>query len=368
LKPLSNRKNLDVKPRDESHRTAMFKNARLRLLMSLVGFEKVGEEDVPEASWIVPSSLAEVDLRDTKSIIEKMLENPPSEDDGIDPRKQLRRKRVASSSVDHYSSDIDFGSDSEGEDNIPDGLLFPPNPRSKSNTLDEPKKNRRKRRQKDDDESQDDAQLEEHRRNRQANALARQAKIKSDLYIHASDDDTDEDADRDFFLQEEERRKTQAERIRQELLASVPGDASKNAQSKKRRKRQSDGDDLEGLEMEGKKRRQMNALGLSDDDSEDDILMMDIVSSKSQEQTSASHKNPGHGTPLTSDDDLDIDDDLAFHKSRDYENLAAIDDNGEVGHASHKAAAAVGSDDDDVPVMSSRRRMKGGFVVDSDSE
>ncbi|KAN0086534.1 Timeless domain containing protein [Elaphomyces granulatus] len=358
---------IDVKPRDESHRTAMFKNARLRLLMSLVGFEKVGEEDVPEASWIVPS-LAEADLRDTKSIIEKALEKPPSEDDGIDPRKQLRRKRVASSSVDHYSSDIDFGSDSEGEDNIPDGLLFPPNPRSKSNTLDELKKNRRKRRQKDDDdESLDDAQLEEHRRNRQANALARQAKIKSDLYIHASDDDTDEDADRDFFLQEEERRKTQAERIRQELLASVPDDASKNTQSKKRRKRRNAGDDLEGLEMGGKKRRQMNALGLSDDDSEDDILMMDIASSKSQDQTSASHKNPGHGT-LTSDDDLDVDDNLAFHKSRDYENLAPIDNNGEVGHASHKAAAAVGSDDDDAPVMSSRRRMKGGFVVDSDSE
>jgi replication fork protection complex subunit Tof1/Swi1 len=367
LKPLSDRKLLDVKPPDESHRTAMFKNARLRLLMSLIGFEKVGVEDIPEASWIVPS-LAEADLRDIKSIIENKLENPLNEDDGVDPRKQLRRKRVASSPADHYT-DINFGSDSEGEDDVPDGPLFPPNPRSKANALDKLKKNRRKRRQKDeddeDDESLDDAQLEERRRNRQANALARQAKIKSDLYIHASDDDTDEDGDRDFFLQEEERRKTQAERIRQELLASVSdGAPKKNAQSKKRRKRQSAGDDLEGLEMESKKRRQMNVIDLeSGDDGEDDILMVDTKQSPgSQEQTLASHENSDHGT-LTSDDDFDVDD-----KSRNYENLAPIDDKGEIGHVSHEVAAAVGSDDDDAPVMSSRRRIRGGFVVDSDSE
>ncbi|KAJ5806999.1 hypothetical protein N7474_010591 [Penicillium riverlandense] len=338
-----------VKTRDDFCKNAMFANAKLRLLMTVVGFERLGVEDVPGASWVVPSAMTATDLHEIISGVNKALVSPVSEEN--DPREQLRRKPTGSArdSLTLQSNvNVNFGSESEGEDEVPDGFLFPPNPRSKSNALDELKKKRKKKRKSDaEEEPLDDEILEERRQARLTNTLARQAKIKSDLFIHASDEESDEEADKEFFRLEAERRKKQAENVKKAMLTGE----MEAAQGKKKvsRKRKS-----ETGAAEAKRARRKSAESDVDSDGDDDILMADLddQSPRSQQEVSTSHGALDEDTPLTSaEDDLYFDDDLAF--SRDKPVSAAMD---------------VDDDDEDTPVVPSRRRMRGGFVLESDSD
>ncbi|GAD94912.1 mating-type switching protein swi1 [Paecilomyces variotii No. 5] len=360
-----------VKHSDEACRTAMFSNAKLRLLMTLAGFERLGVEDVPGASWVVPSSSTAKTLRDTKDTIEKSRSNPMQEINGEDPRHQLRRKVHRGTRDDSQGPmDVDFGADSEGEDILPDGPLFPPNLRTKSNALQELKQKRRKRHQSTEEhEPLDDETLEARRRTREANALARQAKIKSDLYIHASDEESDEDGGEEFFRLEEERRKAQAKRIRKALLTGIVEDPAQSTKTKKGGKRMSTDGELEASNA-GRKRARSSLFGGGSDDgeSDDDILMTVAEQSPSPPRAgSASNEAVDNETPLTSaEDEMDFDDDLAFSKERQSQ-VAAED----LSSAKEQDATVNGDDDDDedAPIIApSRRQMRGGFVVDSDSE
>jgi replication fork protection complex subunit Tof1/Swi1 len=331
----------------------MFSNAKLRLLMGLVGFERVGMEDVPGAAWVVPAPLSSKDLRETVSTVNKSLLNPMPEGGDEDPRQLLRRKERGSArqSLVQGTLDVNFGSDSEGEDTVPDGPLFPPNPRSKANALDELKKKRKtKKKSKDDAETEplDDETLEARREARLSNALARQAKIKSDLFIHASDEESDAEADEEFFRLEEERRKKQAENVKKALLTGT----LEKAKGKKKGKRKSGA----GTTTAEPKRQRRGSGSVSDavSDADGDILMaeLDALSPGSPQEVSASHGAQDEDTPITSAvDDMDFDDDLVF--SRDRQS---------------KAAPEADADDEDTLVVPTRRRMRGGFVIESDSE
>ena len=135
-----------VKSKDDFVQNAMFSNATLRLLMKIAGFERLGVEDVLGAAWIVPSSLKSEDLRNTLTEIKKSLETPFPSDGDDDPRKHLQKKDRGSGRGEALQGtlDVNFGSESEGED-VPEGPLFPANPRSKASALDELKKKRKKK-------------------------------------------------------------------------------------------------------------------------------------------------------------------------------------------------------------------------------
>lgn len=317
--------------------------------MVLVGFERLGVEDVPGASWVVPSALGSKALRYIKSVIDNCLEKPFAEDNERDPRDLLRRKDIGDVYEEGHRAlaDVNFGSDSEGEE-VPDGPLFPPNPRSKSNALNDLKKKRKQKQKEDNREPLDDEIIEERRLNRQKNALARQAKIRSELYIHASDDETDEEGDEEFFRLEEQRRKDQAVRIKKALLLGAMEDpenqTGRKKSGQKRKTVQSAGN------ADERKRRRPSPQAESDDD--DDILMTGVDRPLSRE-------SPNH----EQDDDSDLDDDFAF--SRDRQKSASPN------HSIHSSGANAdgNQDEDEEPVTApSRRRMRAGFVVDSDSE
>ncbi|KAJ6015703.1 hypothetical protein N7540_010294 [Penicillium herquei] len=350
-----------VKAQDEFCQNAMFANAKLRLLMGLVGFERLGVEDVPGASWVITPSLKASDIRETISNLNHTLVNPIPEGSDEDPRTLLRRKDVSSgrNSGVHEALDVNFGSESEGEDTVPDGIMFPPNPRSKSSALDELKKKRKKKTRATSEgerEPLDDGTLEALRQARLANALARQQKIKSELFIHPSDEESDEEADREFFRLEEERRKAQAENIKTAMLTGIV--AKSTAKGKKKasvRKRKSD----EGIAAAGTSKRRRRESGSAesdaDSDSDGDVVMtdMDAASPQSQQAVSTSHgAQDNEDTPLTSaEDDMDFDEDFAFGGNRQKPSAPANDSEGE----------------EDTPVVPSRR-MRGGFVIESDSE
>jgi len=322
----------------------MFSNAKLRLLMGLVGFERVGMEDVPGATWVVPAPLSSNDLRETVSTVNKALLNPMPEGDE-DPRQLLRRREIGSArqSLVQGTLDVNFGSDSEGEDIVPDGPLFPPNPRSKANALDELKKKRKtKKKSKEDGETEplDEEALQALREARLSNTLARQAKIKSDLFIHASDEESDEEADKEFFRLEEERRKKQAENVKKALLTGT----LEKARDKKKCKRKSG----KGTSTTKPKRQRRGSDSISDADADGDILMAELDQSPGSPEVSTSHRVQEY-TPAFADD-MDYDDDLVFSRDRKAQAVPEVDDV-----------------DEDTPVAPSRR-IRGGFVIESDSE
>jgi hypothetical protein len=49
----------------------MFKDNKLRLLMTLVGFSRLGEHHDPDATWVVPSSLTSTQLQESIDLIRK---------------------------------------------------------------------------------------------------------------------------------------------------------------------------------------------------------------------------------------------------------------------------------------------------------
>lgn len=339
--------------------------------MKLAGLERLGMQDVMGASWCVPSSLDSAALSDVKSIIDRGLETPVTEIDGLDPREQIRRKPTAEPKETFQTTlDVDFGSESEGEDGIPDGLLFPPNPRTKSqNALEELKEKRRKRKSNKDKEPLDDFVIEERRRNREENARARQAKIKSDLFVHDSDDESDAEADRAFFEREEAGRRAQDQRIREALVSKAleEDEASTEQTSTKktnRRKRRSIGDDDEddaeqntASEVQKKQRVTIGGFEMSDDDDDDDdVLMTELGDNHSLSKPASTGQEDGEqNTPPTSaeHEEWDLDKELNSHKA--------------LGQGAVVTAPA-SDEDEDGPVASNRRRGRAGFVIDSDSE
>ncbi|OGE48753.1 hypothetical protein PENARI_c026G06180 [Penicillium arizonense] len=353
---------ITVKSKDEACKSAMFSNARLRLLMKLVGFERLGVEDVVGAAWVIPASQQSKDLHESISEIQKALQTPFSGDGDDDPRKHLTQKKPGGPRATVQGTlDVSFGSDSEGEDVVPDGILFPPNPRSKANALDQLKK-KRKKKSKDTEPELDDETLQARRDARLSNALSRQAKIKSDLFIHASDEESDEEADKEFFRLEEERRKKHDAAVKHAIRIGATDTSSKGKRKGKKaagRKRSDTGGSATAKNK--RQRRDPGSAGSdadSDADADGDILMaeLDAQSSHSQQEVSTSlGAGEDDDTPLTSgEDDLAFDDDLAFMRDRPSKPKPPAPEND--------------AEDEDVPVAASRRRMRGGFVIESDSE
>jgi replication fork protection complex subunit Tof1/Swi1 len=360
----------------------MLRNAKLRLLMTLAGFEWLGIDEGSDTSWIIPSSLSSETLEATRTTVEKYCEHPIAEDDGHDPRDQLRRKRTAESGVGiyHTALDVDFGNDSEGEDDTNfDGVMFPPNIRSRSAILDKLKMTRRKRRKiVDDSEVEvelDEKTLEARRMARQANALARQQKIKSDLFVHASDEESDEEADMEFFAREEERRKEQAARIMEALAAGrLEENHSKKENRGARRKRKGEGS-AEDDDDHGERKRQRSDEISTDSDVEGSPLIGDVY--LPSQKLSASQLAVNHDTPPTSTED-----DFGFNLGRQSPGRAfywtTTPKTGRIRVTAQTSDEPDGSeaeedsdnDDDKVPVVrpSRRPRTMAGFLIDSDSE
>lgn len=353
----------------------MFRNGRLRLLLTLSGLQLSGE-DVPGARWLIPSFLTSKSLQETHNIIQKHCDNPADEIDGLDPHKLLRRKRVVDPTAPQPDAtvNVDFGSDSEGEDNANlDELLFPPNPRSKSSALDELKKKRRKKRTPNDGEGDnelDDEILEARRLARQQNALERQRKIKSDLYVHASDEESDEDADNEFFQREEERRKAQAAHVREALITDFENKSKKSGKGQRKRKKtpmlldsddDADADDVNGSESDviaGQRKRPRSETVTSKSGDEMDGI----------EETAPSprRRSGAHTPPTSTEDDLLFG--LGESPSFSFQRAAETGESSKTQTPKDSNMNDADDDDEPVAIRTRRPRVMAGFVVDSDSE
>jgi replication fork protection complex subunit Tof1/Swi1 len=330
----------------------MFKNAKIRLLMTLVGFERLGIEDILGATWIIPSSLPGADLDDSYKLVEDAIKDPLTDADGYDPRAQLRRKR----SDEEEAPRAEFIDDSEGESNVEEEFLYPANPRSKLDLPNKPKKKlRRKRDQDEEGKILDEETLDARRLAREQAALERRRKIKSEAYIRDSDDESDPEADKAFFAQEAERRKRNERHIMEALKLGMTLDESA-AESKKRKSH--------GESKQRQKRRRQ-----SEDEEESDVDLLFISEGSSQRRKSTSSEQAGEAeTPLSSQSQDSDDDDDDVEEKADSPRLLPMSSSPALKTADAEMRDVMEDDDDEEEVVVSRPRDRGrrGLFVDSD--
>ena len=386
---------LVVKPDGESRRIAMFKDNRLRLLMTLVGFERLGFDDEPNATWIIPSSISSKGLTESAEMVRKHEVSPRAEygddENPIVPQDLLRRKALHRPRAAYDDDSGDEGLIDDGEEDF----LFPaggPTDR-KSEALNDLKKSRRQRHKDTDGELAMDEETREQRRiAREEGNLEKRKKIKSDLFVHDSDEEDDEEKDRRFFAQEEERRKGQSMRVLEALRSGKmeSGDQGEAGTAKvKKRKIAGAGDSASG-----KRRRRTLPLNLADDDDESLPVMSAGSSSPTHTATfENSEADDAAETPLSSPH-VQAFDGGGSGSELDQENLnkeiANVKEGSDIvmpdAHDEHESQASatgtklansraqdgfiIDSDEEDAaPVMKTMRsRKRGGVIVDSDED
>lgn len=319
-------------PDNEERRVAMFKDNKLRLLMTLAGFERLGVEDEPGVTWIIPSTIAARELHETHEMIEKHRNNPVTEygEEGNQKTAEDMLRRASTEKKRRVEYDDDSGGDdgfiSEGDE---DFLYAPggPTPMEKrADALDQLKKKRRRHKNKgDEDILTDDEARQAKRKAKLAAEKEKMRRMKSKLMVGDSDEESNEEEDRAFFAGEEALRRAQAEKALEALNAGELNGITSTLQVKESKKRKSGADgDLGGGGRRKKKKKQVNADPVED----------------------------GHATPASS----------SSPETMQANNLAALDldsDNGDDG------------DDDDMndfALEKRKSRNKPAVAIDVDSE
>ncbi|KAK8110902.1 timeless protein [Apiospora kogelbergensis] len=336
-----------IRPDDDTRSTAMLKNSHLRLLMKLVGFQRqnTAEEETSKSEWIVPSSYTADQLQESIDLINKAEFDPPL------LRTAAPRKKAVFDDEDE--------NDEDGDE-----VLFPAGGPTVRKVIDEngekPKKTRKRRRRASSTGPLDDEELEEKARKRRERELEKTRRFKSSLYVHASDDETDDERDAEFFANEE--------RLRQKQKALVISTISAPASSPK---------------ATSVKRK---AQVLLDDDSENDDLPMTqdtatssragraVVDDDEESSTSGADDTPlssGGGSPANGPKKRR----RRMAKEPEPARLEPEDLAASLGLAIDTEMADANDDDEEeeaevVAKQAPRRRARGkaGFIIDSSDE
>ncbi|KAI4664558.1 Topoisomerase 1-associated factor 1 [Alternaria viburni] len=345
-----------IKHDTEERRVAMFKDNKLRLLMNLVGFERLGEHHDPDASWIIPASLTSTQLQEAIDLIRKYEFDPPTYEDGKAPEDLLRSKAAAAR---RSTRRAEFDDDSDGIDRDEEedhGEYAKGGPTERD--ADAPRKTLKRRRRRNSAVELDDEEKDRRAEARRKKEIEKQAKALSTMYVHDSDDeDWDAEKDAAFFAREQAIREENMKVFKKSLvLGTVEPVASKkrkaDAPAKKSKRRKSppkrkapfaDSDD----DMEGAESSQAPSVvdGNEEEDEDEDETTDTPLSSQNAGATAALSDADTPRKPVSD----------AATKSTD----ATMPD------------ADTDDDEDDAPVArrpAAARNMRAGFVIDSDSE
>ncbi|KAL2048685.1 hypothetical protein N7G274_000597 [Stereocaulon virgatum] len=383
-----------VTPNNETTRLLTNKDPKLRLLLTLAGFEQVPSdtEDSPNTPWMIPSTLTSAELRHKHSIIEEHRTTPTFEYTLNGPRRpeeMLRRKPTGNAPRAEYDDDSEGDGIGSDHDSLEE-FLFPLGPPMKNlnphkSALDALKKTRRKRHTalSDNEESGfSDTTLEARRKARELADLENRRKIKSHEFVRDSDDESDVERDRDFFAREDARRKGQGQKIMEALRAGrvkkvVEGERVKPS-GEGSRKRKSEG---AGNAKGGKRRRKESALDESEgsvDGKGGEESGMDVDSDTASD--SASPPQRPVNTLLLSSEDESVDEvtplsspplgGLSLSNEADGAQLElnpSQDSLDKLGAKGLGTGDADEGEDDDAPVVSTARR-RGRVAVFDDSD
>ncbi|KAF2200928.1 timeless-domain-containing protein [Delitschia confertaspora ATCC 74209] len=341
-----------VKPNNEERRIAMFKDNKLRLLMTLIGFARLGADNDPDAPWVIPSPLSSIDLKSAIDLIRKFEFDPPTYEDGKSAEDFLRSKVTAARSSRQraeFDDDSDGKSQDEDEDRGEYGLDAPISNPAARKTL------KRRRRRSRTPQELDDEERDRRAEVRRKKELEKQAKVKSTMFVHDSDDEWeyDPEKDREFFERENATREATKRSFLKALGYKEP--ASSKSSSKKRK---TDGESKKGR----KKRKSVERHEEDEREGNDDVTSLSSGGSSPEEAVIESDEDEEDAmdTPLSSqpvgpskptarkpstvlNEDVDMDDD------DDDDD----DDNEDAAPVIRRTAA---------------RNVRAGFIIDSDSE
>ncbi|KAH7321488.1 timeless protein-domain-containing protein [Rhexocercosporidium sp. MPI-PUGE-AT-0058] len=370
-----------VKPDNSARKIAMFKNGHLRLLMTLVGFRRAGDEDDPEGSWLIPSSLSADQLKEALDLVKKFEFSPPVFDDGQEAGDFIKRKSAGTAARKRAVFDDDDGIDDDEEE---EELLFEPGGPTarKSDALKELKKKRRLRRKEgtEDPEDGEGNRLTEEQLNARAEArrqreLEKNRKIKSEMYVVDSEDD--EEADAAFYAKEQELRE------RTDLIFREEQEKMRQRNNIEKMK-----DLLHVGKEKGTKKRQSSAITV-DSDNDEELLLPGIRynrTSASPEQSddgaaraSARSSSPAGDDALAESEDEATDTPMSSPHIRPSQSKRrkvskeVSPDSPDPEIIKTSAAMVIDDNDDDdedvAPVARpARQRTRAGFIVDSSDE
>ncbi|KAF7185711.1 Topoisomerase 1-associated factor 1 [Pseudocercospora fuligena] len=380
----------------DERKLALFKDKHLRLLLTTLGCQRLGLAEDTDAAWIIPSSLTASLLTEALDQIKKAEFSPPSFEDEKTAGDFIRPKAKGRTTFDDNDSDTD-ASGSGGEINEE---LFPPNLREKRKARegdDRPKKKRKRNAIERTEE-----ELEERRAARDKKEREKNAKIKSKLFITESDDESDAEADAEFFRLEEERRKKtdgvirnmlvkQMERAEDAAVEEVekgqkgrkkkvaPKTAAKKAVKKSKAKKKADDDEDQIMIDAGdessvsedssrpasrRKARKSSPIELSDNDkSSSEAEMSD------EESERPTKRQPIKRKPLF---DEDSDDQSEAENDKETPSTSPPAEPPLKEMPANSMPRAMDSDDDDQPVVKStaaaRRNVRAGFIIDDSDD
>ncbi|CAK7564769.1 MAG: Topoisomerase 1-associated factor 1 [Sporothrix epigloea] len=388
---------ISVRPSGDDCKKAMFKNSHLRLLMKLVGMERLAPsvDETPDSSWIFGSRVTADELEESLEYINRAEFDPPTFDNNKSAEDQLRRKSAPRKKA-------TFDDDDDNDADLEDDFLFPAGGPTVRKVIGEEdvrkRKTIRRRRKKTDDDGNElegptEEELDKRARLRRQNELEKARRIKSDVYVHASDDETDDEKDRAFFQREEATRK----RIQNAVLNSARSTASDAAGAQPKRKLAVLIDDDEdgaadvGLSQEShlsgselsvlgayrsrKRRRSFEgAMSTDEDEGEDEDDGGEVQAIVAKKHVPRPRQHAGFLDSSDEEDDghqangnvMNVDEDMPLSILSEQTG-GKIQLNGSVLAGAGMGVAET-DDDDDVLPAKKRARPKTGFVVDSDDE
>lgn len=329
----------------------MFKDNKLRLLMTLVGFLRLGADDDPEASWVIPSSLSSAELQEAIDLIRKFEFDPPIYENGKGPEDFLRSKAAAArrstrrAEFDDDSDGIDQNSEEDRGEYAVDAAT--------NRKPDGERKKLKQRRRAHTPIELDDEEREARAEARRKKEIEKQAKIRSEIFVNDSDDEEwSAEKDAAFFAREQALRDATLNQFKTSLvLGTVEPAVSKRELSKKRKAEES------SKKTKRRKSPPKRKAGPFDDSDEDDVEDAVSISSRAPSEASADEsENEATDTPLSSQHAGSKEDTpraLAAATTSKSQDVVMVDD-----------------DDDDIPVVRrpAARTTRAGFIIDSDSE
>ncbi|KAI4613008.1 Topoisomerase 1-associated factor 1 [Alternaria sp. BMP 0032] len=348
-----------IKHDTEERRVAMFKDNKLRLLMNLVGFERLGEHHDPDASWIIPASLTSTQLQEAIDLIRKHEFDPPTYEDGKAPEDLLRSKAAAAR---RSTRRAEFDDDSDGIDRDEEedhGEYAKGGPTERD--ADAPRKTLKRRRRRNSAVELDDEEKDRRAEARRKKEIEKQAKALSTMYVHDSDDeDWDAEKDAAFFAREQAIREENMKVFKKSLvLGTVEPVASK--------KRKADAPAKKSKRRKSPPKRKA-PFADSDDDMEDaESSQAPSVVDGNEEEDEDEGEDGTTDTPLSSQNAGAT----ASLSDADTPRKPADDTSTKGKDAAMADADSDDDDDDDAPVArrpAAARNMRAGFIVDSDSE
>ncbi len=393
-----------IRPDNDARRNAMFKNPHLRLLMQLVGLERLAPtlDESPDSIWIVPGTITADALKETISLINKAEFTPPTFEDGELAEDQLRRKSAPRKRPayddDDGREDINNLINDGSDDDDGSGILFPAGgPTARKRTAEDapPKKRRQRRRRGGSEEpaGPTEEELNAKALARRKRELEKARKIKSEMYVDPRDDEDNPERDREFFAKELARQAAKdasfglsskpsgVETLTWEELLDVGEDDGEEAPAPSASSR-------EKLASKSRKRKLDAAPAESSEDEDDSTAGSDSGSSSVEEPTSRPNKRrkptqkkktvvelSSDEEEEDGDDAMDVDVMDSTQSSKTITNdtpLSSSPSRVAKALAETSMAAEEGEDEEDVPVVKAasraRPRARAGFIVDDTSD